>query len=383
MKLLVFLYFFITTTLGDDLNLVGFKNILSVAKYNSNQIEKTIRNNSKLIIPAGTYYIHPIYCENLINTTLQINGKLVAHSNVDQWPKYKDIFFFYNTQNLSIQGNGTVDGSGAVWWKHLIKHRKSDHRGNMFRFKKAKHLSITGIRAVNSPKFYYNIKNSNQIFINNIEINTDWDKNQHYFPFNTDGIDVQGYDVIISNIKITNYDDAVAIKPFKKSSCSRNILVENISVKYGVGASIGSVPPNPDTNCVQNVTFRNIVFHKPIKAIYIKTNPGSVGNGIISNITYENIKIHSPQWFSLYVGPQQQHEPDGKGPGCMLYPVEKCPTQPRITIENISFRNITSDSSTLNVMRCNETNPCKNFMFDNVNIKGHFIVENILWNLKK
>jgi polygalacturonase len=33
------------------------------------------------------------------------------------------------------------------------------------------------------------------------------------FPLNTDGIDPSGTNVIIRNINITNYDDAVAVKP--------------------------------------------------------------------------------------------------------------------------------------------------------------------------
>jgi polygalacturonase len=55
--------------------------------------------------------------------------------------------------------------------------------------------------------------------------------------------------------------------------------------------SIGSVPARPEHNCVRNVTFRNIYFDNPIKAIYVKTNPGHGGveSGEITNILYENI----------------------------------------------------------------------------------------------
>lgn len=361
-------------------NLMPNNSSLFSAIYNSREIRKRLVNNSHVVIPDNTYYIHPIYRKNIYNAILQIDGKLVAHPRIDKWPRndtYNDIFNLNTIQNFTIKGNGTVDGQGSIWWEHALKHRKKDTRGCMFRIKKAKELYITGIKVLNSPKFYFNIKESKGIYINDIEIHTDWDKKQPYFPFNTDGIDIEGSNVIISNSKITNYDDAVAIKPHKQGSCTKDILVENMTVKYGVGMSVGSVPPNEKVNCIENVIFRNIVFHEPIKAIYIKTNPGNDGYGLINNITYENIKIHSPKWFSLYVGPQQQREPDGDGPGCLMYPIEKCPTEPRITIGNITFKNITSDKDTLNVLRCNETNPCKNFQFIDVDIKGHFIVENI------
>jgi len=72
----------------------------------------------------------------------------------------------------------------------------------------------------------------------------------------------------------------------------------------GLGMTIGSVPPNGNHACVRNVTFKNIVFWFPIKAIYVKSNPGNSGDGIIENILYENIKIFNPIWWNIYIGPQ-------------------------------------------------------------------------------
>lgn len=67
--------------------------------------------------------------------------------------------------------------------------------------------------------------------------------------------------------------------------------------------TIGSVPPNENNNCVNNVTFRNIIQHYPLKAIYVKTNPGNTGNGQITNILYENFTINDPVWWAIYIGP--------------------------------------------------------------------------------
>ena len=88
-------------------------------------------------------------------------------------------------------------------------------------------------------------------------------------------------------------------------------MVRDSYIGFGVGASIGSVPPDDRYNCIRNVTFRNIVIHHPFKAIYVKTNPGTTksmlpgSGGEISNIVYENIEIHLPIWFGIYIGPQQ------------------------------------------------------------------------------
>ena len=70
----------------------------------------------------------------------------------------------------------------------------------------------------------------------------------------------------------------------------------------GIGMTIGTVPPNKHQACVRNVTFRNIVQHNPIKAIYVKTNPGT-GSGLIENILFENFTINDPIWWAIYIGP--------------------------------------------------------------------------------
>lgn len=127
------------------------------------------------------------------------------------------------------------------------------------------------------------------------------------FPLNTDGIDPAGSNFIIRNVNITSYDDSIAVKPahqgYKIAKCAENILAENLTTWMGVGMTIGSVPPNVQHHCIRNVTFRNINFWFPIKAVYVKSNPGHNGDGIIENILYENLWIFEPIWWNIYIGP--------------------------------------------------------------------------------
>ena len=204
---------------------------------------------------------------------------------------------------------------------------------------------------------------------------------------NTDGIDIQGKDVYFRNLTIQNFDDAVAVKPTHTgqslySNCTENLLIEDCKVTYGVGMSIGSVPPHEGLACISNVLIRNIEFITPLKAIYIKPNPGTSGTGLISNITYENIKIYEALWWALWIGPQQQDQPGGYTTGCsFLFPLpgKKCQTDPLVTITDITIRNVNIYGGVLSpgVIHCNVTNPCTNFVFDGVNVydRSHFPVE--------
>lgn len=202
------------------------------------------------------------------------------------------------------------------------------------------------------------------------------------FPLNTDGVDPAGENILIERLNITNYDDAVAVKPIKTyrasnkySTCSQNIIVRDCTIYFGVGMTIGSVPANEDYNCVRNVQFLNMTFYHPFKAVYVKTNPGTTSSmlpgsgGEIQNILYDGLKIYHPIWWSIYIGPQQQNQPGpSNDPGCLVYPLIPCETQPLIEMNNIVLRNIEQYGAILpvGIIRCNSTNPCTGFVLQNV-----------------
>mmetsp|Transcript_15723 Transcript_15723/g.26505 ORF Transcript_15723/g.26505 Transcript_15723/m.26505 type:complete len:420 (-) Transcript_15723:68-1327(-) len=341
-----------------------------------------------------------------------------------------DFMTFRDCEAITIQGKGAVEGQGYDWWVREWKKKNAHGRPHLLRYERVQTSEISGVAWRNSPRYHMKLDDVDSIYVHDMEIYVDILKQldlvdrskksdsflfnvlnffvpeEHRFlkslvhnylgtvtepslptmPLNTDGIDPSGSNVTIRNVNITNWDDAVAVKPsrnnFKvaKDGCSQDILVENANVKFGVGMTIGSVPPNSKYNCIRRVQFKKVNFEYPMKAIYVKTNPGNSGNGEIMDILYEDIKIHFPVWWNIYIGPQQQKQPDGGGPGCMLYPLGGCETQPRINVGNITLRNVESHGGFLppGLIRCNATNPCHNINLDNVNIKGWW--EGMKWS---
>ena len=71
--------------------------------------------------------------------------------------------------------------------------------------------------------------------------------------------------------------------------------------------------------------------------IYIKTEESSENiKARVNNITYQNMTAINPYAWPIYLGPQQQKEPDGTGEG--FWPN----TNPYISINNITFKKISS-----------------------------------------
>ena len=286
--------------------------------------------------------------------------------------KLGPLFQVSDSEFININGSGTIEGQGYDWWVREWAHQNPHGRPDLLRYNRVQTGEIQGVSFRNSPSFHIHLIDIDSFYLHDFEIFVDILKQQEIMtsskaddfteapsvtdllltanlddlyntlvgsktvlsmptmPLNTDGIDPYGSNITIRRVNFTNFDDAVAIKPMykgravvAKGDCSQDILVEDCNVKFGVGMSIGSVYPNANHNCVKDVTFRNINFEYPLKAIYLKSSPGTPGveeSGEITNILYENIKIHFPVWFAIYIGPQQMSEPDGTGPGCLLYP---------------------------------------------------------------
>ena len=102
---------------------------------------------------------------------------------------------------------------------------------------------------------------------------------------NTDGINIQGEDIVVEHCTVRNGDDCVPIFP-----PSRNVSVNNISCSCGNGLTIavwGLVPGGGGD--IANVSFRDVSFHTTINAVSFKSLPSFVGSA--HNISFENLRL--------------------------------------------------------------------------------------------
>ena len=380
----------------DSYGAVANDSSVEAAVKNSRAITNALRNatgGSAVLVPQySKYYVFASSVNGLEAVELRIEGELLAHDNLTAWPNdgknYQNMLEFVNCKYILVTGSntGVIRGQGYKWWVEFLFNFITSTRPTLLEMDNCTNVVIEKLELYNGPRFHIHLANMTDLVVRDIYIWVNVTAQQELsekkkrrnravsdwkvpmFPFNTDGIDPSGRNILIQNITVENYDDVVAVKPGKllTDGCSENITVENSRVVLGVGMSIGSVPPNDDINCVRNVWFRNIEFEHPFKAIYVKTNSGNSGFGIIDNINYQNITIHSPILWPIYIGPQQQKEPDGGGDG--IWP----PPQPLVNITNILLQNVTSDGGWLNagVLRCAASNPCTGITFNEVKVSG-------------
>src|SRR5580700_3090232 len=122
--------------------------------------------------PAGVYLSRPIVLHSATTVELDAGATLLATTNQDDfmktpgdWLKAKSSDFvpFISGKDLTdvrFTGDGTIDGSGAVWWGEAEKARRRVSgytlpRPNLIVLERCRKVRMENITLQNSPKFHF------------------------------------------------------------------------------------------------------------------------------------------------------------------------------------------------------------------------------------
>ena len=236
-----------------------------------------------------------------------------------------------NSENISIEGKGIIDGSGEKWWKearekklHSPKPEKSYEkrlallnvgyerqpeggggrksqflRPSLIEFNSCKNVRISSVKIMNSPFWTVHPIFSEKVEIENVTIVNPSDS-----P-NTDAIDIDSCkDVHIKGCLINVGDDGLCLKSGAGEDGifvnipTESVLIEECTVTSAHG---GAVIGSETASGINNVIFTNCNFIGTDRGIRVKTRRGRGGN--IENIEFSHINIDgclSPITFNMY-----------------------------------------------------------------------------------
>lgn len=229
----------------------------------------TIEMFGNLHLPQNITYI-----QTLFNSTTYATGSSNLYWFALAGPGIK----YIGTPNITT---GWIYSYGQAWWDanlypgtglagrpHLISFNTSNGRMQHFKSRKpiAWNVQLTGSH----------IEVSDTII--------DAYSTTGSFPFNTDGFDVTGTDISITNSVIYNGDDAIAVQ-----SGSHNVIFQGGTIGYqSHGMSIGSLGQNQGSFAnVSNIVFDNINVVDAVYAARFKSWKG--GQGLAKHVTWSNM----------------------------------------------------------------------------------------------
>ena len=251
---------------------------------------------------AGTWWSRPLVIHT--KTTLSLaSGAVLEASPVQSdylkgggdWLKVRSSGAFAsflsgnNLTDIVLEGPGTIDGNGQVWWPEAEKARRKVSgytlpRPNLISLSHVTNLRVQDITLQNSPKFHLVPSDCTGVVISNTTILAP----EH--AANTDAIDPSSCrQVLITHCTIDVGDDNVAIKagraPAGREFSCEDITVTDCTFRHGHGMSIGSETGGG----VRNVLVRNCTFENTENGLRIKSQIGKGGR--VENLRYEHISM--------------------------------------------------------------------------------------------
>jgi len=255
-----------------DINILEFGAVPDGKTDNTAIIQKAINQSGvtgvKVIFPAGTYLSGTLFLTN--NSCIYLKQNAVLKGIPDLNVYRKSFIRIDSVSNVTIEGEGTIDGSGD---NHVFQlGNNGANRPSLMNCRKSKDLVIKDIHLINSAIWTLQVYENDGVRIDGITIycQNNW---------NNDGIDIDSRNVIISNCRIDCQDDAICFKSDTKKICE-NVVVTNCNlasncnlIKFGT-SSVGGF---------KNITINNCVLHACSETKFWKWN--EMIQGVTDSIT--------------------------------------------------------------------------------------------------
>jgi polygalacturonase len=248
-------------------------------------------------MPAGIYLSKPIFLRSKTKLQLDAGAILQARDEPSDFLDANGATLAFvngvNLTNITIRGQGKIDGAGARWWAPVRAAKRSGRpetvrRPRLVVLAGCKDVRVENVTLQNSPSFHLVPSDCEDVVISGVTIQAPADS-----P-NTDAIDPSCRNLLITKCKLDVGDDNVAIKAGHKAA-GRGFQDENITVMdctflRGHGMSIGS----ETRGGVKNLLVKNCTFNGTTSGIRIKTSRergGTVENLVYRDITMTNVEI--------------------------------------------------------------------------------------------
>ena len=331
-----------TTALAERVDMKQAGAVPDGTTVNTRLINSTIERlagegGGTLFFPAGRYLTGPIRLKSNITLELEAGATLLFSTNFDDYLPFVEVrhegvmmksfcplIYATDAENITIKGEGTLDGQGKAWWdeffkvlidlrdngkrdvnkyqplfekendvKKIASETNEDWHGTLDRrfFRppfiqpiRCKNVRIEGVKIINSPFWTVNPEFCDNVTVDGVTIhNVD--------SPNTDGINPESCrNVHISNCHISVGDDCITIKSGRDlqarniGAACENITVTNCTMLSGHG---GVVIGSEMSGGVRRVTITNCVFEGTDRGIRLKSTRGR--GGIVEDIRISNI----------------------------------------------------------------------------------------------
>ena len=346
-KILTFPFLLLTTLLfaqvapapvqipDNRVNIMDFGAVADGSALNTVAFEKAVSDLQKqggghLVVPAGLYMTGPIVLKDCMDLHLE-RGAVILLSpdkfvHKDKDGKIRPGISASKRHDVSISGEGIIDGNGA-WWRPVKRSKVSDVewkaflskggtvsedgslwypsglksfddlvadprkqeslRTHLVRFTDCERVSVTGVTIQNSPKFHLVPSRCQDVTFEGITVRCPWNAQ------NGDGIDLMNCQrVVVRHCTVDVGDDGICLKAgagekgAQDGPC-KDMLIEENTVYHAHG---GFVIGSEFSGGMEDIVVRHNVFSGTDTGLRFKSAPER--GGVVKNLRISDIVMN-------------------------------------------------------------------------------------------
>jgi polygalacturonase len=256
---------------------------------NTAAIQKAIDAAAKagggtVVIPPGKFLSGPFDLASGINLELKKDAVLLMDNNMDRFspqdPNRDSFIAVQDAHDIKISGQGVIDGQGDPWWE-AFREGEFINRPKLISMTSCTRVEFQGVLFQNSPQFHIRLRSCQDVTVHEITIRA-----PESSP-NTDGLDLSGWNYLITHCTFDVGDDCIALKPNDHGltpSC-KDITITQCTFLHGHGLSIGS----GSVGGVENMQVSDCTFNGTEAGIRMKSYRGR--GGLVEHLSYKNITM--------------------------------------------------------------------------------------------
>ncbi|KAM6570409.1 hypothetical protein CsatB_018394 [Cannabis sativa] len=308
-----------------------------------------------LVVPKDKkYHLKPIKfggpCQ-FEQLNFEILGTIVASNEQSDYGEYGSRWLIFdNVKNLLVQGGGTLDGYGDIWWNKPCKMNKSQlckQAPTAITFHNCENLVVRNLKVRNAQQTHISFNHCRNVKASHLTISASENSPS------TNGIYVSHTeDINISHSVIRTGADCISIK-----SGTKKVRASDITCGPGYGISIGDLGSANSEAHVTDVIVDRANFYETKFGVRIKTVQG--GSGSASNIRFKNIQMNNVENPIVI----EQNYCDQSKKLCK----QQGSSSSAVQVSKVSFENIKGTSVTKEAIKldCSESFPCKDIKMEN------------------
>ncbi|WP_462412855.1 glycoside hydrolase family 28 protein [Neobacillus sp. Marseille-QA0830] len=347
-----------------------------VTKELQDLIDETALAGGILVLEKGIYLTASLFLKSSMEFHFEDGAVLLGTTDESYYPIiptraagiemdwYPGILNCNHQTDVTISGNGTIDGQGEYWWN---KYWGDDMKGGMRKEYDAKglrwacdydcmrvrnvvvmessNITLKDFTSTRSGFWNIHVCYSSHVHIDGIKIAS----GDVHSP-STDGIDIDSCQhVLVENCITSCNDDSICIKSGRDYDGLRvnrpcyDITVQNCEIRSGFGVTIGSEV----SGGVYDITLKNLRYHGTDCGFRIKsavTRSGYIKNVLVDGLEMVNVKylFHLYlNWNPAYSYCELPKDYTGEIPKHWKTLTEPLPEgSPKTTVSDITIQNV-------------------------------------------